>query len=347
MGRTRARRSASAEARNKRDSWVACTGCDGWIGIEDTPFESVEEASAATQYVCKQCVRLNVLREEFAQSLRQHKEECALQLDNTEAGLNDALSQLSRETHTREELQARVYQLQAQLDGLKSTTEETQTENLEESHRAVTVDGTSHLSQTRCEEPRAHDRGPNQGTRRPTGWKPNLGKKPRKQLGKSTKETGPSNTEEPSQQDSSREPPNKSRCAFIYGGRNAFRMKYTTLRTVKWNRLVQYRTWKDATLQKVMTEMDDAADIWSAPEAVGVVHCGCSDIVDNDASPDISIQELKSKLQTWQARASKHRFIVYGVPEPEHNEVIQKKFKLWNEKLRDVCNELGPIRGVC
>ncbi|KAH6946036.1 hypothetical protein HPB50_011279 [Hyalomma asiaticum] len=132
---------------------------------------------------------------------------------------------------------------------------------------------------------------------------PVLGKKRRKQLGKSPKETGPSNKEEPHQDERSREPPNKSRCAFIYGDRNAFRMKYTTLRAVKWNRLIQYRTWKDATLQK----------------------------------------ELKTKIQTWQAGANKHRFIVYGVPVPEQcNEVMQKKCTQWNEKLRKVCDELGP-----
>ncbi|KAH6947146.1 hypothetical protein HPB50_017219 [Hyalomma asiaticum] len=366
MGKTRGKRSASAEARNKRDSWVACTSCDGWIGIEDTPFETVEEASAATQYVCKQCVRLNVLRDEFAQSLRQHKEQCALQLENTEARLSEALSQLSRETHMREELQARVSQLQARLDDPKSATEETQTKKPEGLHHAVTDNGTSHLSQKECKEPGAHDGRPTQETQGSQpgslqlrkaectqldgecalevhGWTPVLGKKRRKQLGKSPKETGPSNKEEPHQDERSREPPNKSRCAFIYGDRNAFRMKYTTLRAVKWNRLVQYRTWKDATLQKVMAEMDAAADIWSAPEAVVVIQCGCCDIADNDSSPDTSIQELKTKIQTWQAGANKHRFIVYGVPVPEQcNEVMQKKCTQWNEKLRKVCDELGP-----
>ncbi|KAL3187102.1 hypothetical protein MRX96_026026 [Rhipicephalus microplus] len=119
-------------------------------------------------------------------------------------------------------------------------------------------------------------------------------------------------------------------------------MRHTTLRAVKWNRLVQFRTWKDATLQNVMDEMDAAVDIWSAPEAVVVVNCGSSDIVDSDASPDIIIQELKVRMQTWQARANKHRFIAYGVPEPEHrNDVMLSECKLWNEKLRKVCDELG------
>ncbi|KAH7983363.1 hypothetical protein HPB52_011501 [Rhipicephalus sanguineus] len=365
MGRTRAKRSPSAEASNKRDSWVACTSCDVWIDIEDTPFESVEEASATAHYDCKQCVRLNVLREEFAQLMRQHKEECMLQLENTETRLNDALSQLGRETRMREELQARVSQLQTQLDDLKSATEGSQTEKPEGSpHAATDNNGTSRLPQKEEKEPRAQDKVPNQaapgsrsGSLEPReeersqlddecalevqGWRPTLGNKKRKKLGKSSRETGSFNKEEPKQERFG-EPLNKSRCAFIYGDRNAFRMRYTTLRTVKWNRLVQFRTWKDATLQKVMAEMDAAVDIWSAPEAVVVVHCGSSDIVDNDTSPDIPIQELKSRMQTWQERANKHRFIVYGVPEPEHcNDVMQKKCKLWNEKLRKICDELG------
>ncbi|KAH7982226.1 hypothetical protein HPB52_003504 [Rhipicephalus sanguineus] len=365
MGRTRGKRSPSAEASNKRDSWVACTSCDVWIDIEDTPFESVEEASATAHYDCKQCVRLNILREEFTQLLRRHKEECALQLENTETRLSDALSQLGRETRMREELQARVSQLQTQLNDLKSATEGSQTEKLEGSHHVATDSATSRLPQKEDKKRRARDKEPNQaapgscpGSLEPRGeecsqvddecalevqeWRPTLRNKKRNDLGKSSSEMRSSNKEELKQQERFREPLNKSRCAFIYGDRNAFRLRHTTLRTVKWNKLVQYRTWKDATLQKVMTEMDAAVDIWSAPEAVVVVHCGSSDIVDNDASPDIPIQELKSRMQTWQARANKHRFIVYGVPEPEHcNDIMQRKCKLWNEKLRKVCDELG------
>ncbi|KAL3207402.1 hypothetical protein MRX96_010188 [Rhipicephalus microplus] len=69
MGRMRAKRSPSTEATNKRHSWVACTSCDVRIDIEDTPFETVEEASMTAHYDCKQCV----LREEFALFSRQQK----------------------------------------------------------------------------------------------------------------------------------------------------------------------------------------------------------------------------------------------------------------------------------
>ncbi|KAL1473497.1 hypothetical protein MTO96_038625 [Rhipicephalus appendiculatus] len=162
MGRTRAKRSSSAEARNKRDSWVACTICDVWIDIEDSPFESVEEASAVAHYDCKQCVRLNVLREEFAQLLRQNKQESVLKLENTETRLNDALRPLGQETRMREELQAWVSQLPTQLDDLKSAAEVSLTEKLEGSHRAATDNGTSHLLRMESKEPRAHDKGPNQ-----------------------------------------------------------------------------------------------------------------------------------------------------------------------------------------
>ncbi|KAH7957314.1 hypothetical protein HPB52_017395 [Rhipicephalus sanguineus] len=273
MGRTRAKRSQSAEASNKRDSWVACTSCDVWIDIEVTPFESVAEASATAHYDCKHCVRLNVLLEESAQLLRQHKEECVLQLENTETRVNDALSQLGRETRMRKEPQARVSQLQTQLDDQKSATEGSQTEKLEESHHAATDNGMSRLPQKEDRKPRAHDKEPDKasrschdkaapgscsGTHEPRReersqlddecasealeWRPTLGNKRRQELGKSSREMGSSNKEEFKQHERFREAPNKSRCTFLYGDRNAFRMRHTTLRTVKWNRLVQYRT---------------------------------------------------------------------------------------------------------
>ncbi|KAH8035675.1 hypothetical protein HPB51_007919 [Rhipicephalus microplus] len=146
------------------------------------------------------------------------------------------------------------------------------------------------------------------------GWRPTLGNKKRKELGKSSRETGSSNKEVPKQQKRFTEPPNE----------------------------VQFRTWKNATLQNRMDEKDAALDILSAPEAVVAVHFGSSGIVDSDASPDIIIQEIKARMQAWQARANKHRFIAYGVPEPEHcNDVMLSKYKLWNETLRKACDELG------
>ncbi|KAH7936291.1 hypothetical protein HPB52_021332 [Rhipicephalus sanguineus] len=180
--------------------------------------------------------------------------------------MNDALSQLDRETRMREELQARVSQLQTQLGDLKSATEGSQTEKPEGSPHAATDNGTSRLPQKEHKEPRAQEEVPNQaapgsrsGSLEPReeersqlyeecalevqGWRPTLGNKKRKKLGKSSRETGSFNKEEPKQERFG-EPLNKSRCAFIYGDRNAFRMRYTTLRTVKWNRLVQFRTWK-------------------------------------------------------------------------------------------------------
>ncbi|KAL3258311.1 hypothetical protein MRX96_016699 [Rhipicephalus microplus] len=57
--------------------------------------------------------------------------------------------------------------------------------------------------------------------------------------------------------------------------------------------------------------------------------------------------ELKA-MQTWQVRSNEHHFIAYGVPGPEHcNDVMLSKFKLWNEKLRKVCDELAQQGGVC
>lgn len=110
---------------------MACTSYDVWIDIEDTPFETVEKASATANYDCKQCVRLNVLREEFAQLLRQHKEECVLQLENTKTKLNDVLSQLGRETCMHQNLEAQVSQLHTQLDDLKSAAEGSRTKKPE------------------------------------------------------------------------------------------------------------------------------------------------------------------------------------------------------------------------
>ncbi|KAL3210416.1 hypothetical protein MRX96_037167 [Rhipicephalus microplus] len=58
-------------------------------------------------------------------------------------------------------------------------------------------------------------------------------------------------------------------------------------------------------------------------------------------SPHI-LQKLKARMQTWQARANKNCFIAYNVPDPECcNGVMLSKRKLWNEKLRKVCDELG------
>ncbi|KAL3218074.1 hypothetical protein MRX96_006054 [Rhipicephalus microplus] len=269
----------------------------------------------------------------------------------------------------REELQVQVSQLQTQLDDLKSATEGSRTEKSEGSHHAATEDnGTSRLPQEEDKERHTRDKVHSQATpgsyseplepRREErsqlddecalelqGWRPILGNKKRKELGKNSRETGSSNKEVPKQQKRFREPPNEGRCAFIYEDKNAFRMRHTTLGAVKWNRLVQFRTCKDATfqnVQNVIDEMDDAVDIWRAPEAVVVINYESSDIVNSDASPDIIIQELKARMQTWQARANKHRFIAYGVPEQEHcNDVMLSKCKLWNEKLGKVCDELG------
>ncbi|KAL3210417.1 hypothetical protein MRX96_037168 [Rhipicephalus microplus] len=196
----RAQQSPSAEASDKKDSLVARTSCDVWIDIEDTPFETVEEASATAHYDCKQCVRLNVLREDFAQCLRQHKE-CVLQLGYTETKLNDALSQLALETRMLEELQAQLSQLQAQLDDLKFVTEGSRTEKSEGLHHAATEDNdTSRLPQEEDKERHTRDKVRSQAAPRSCseplqprrkersqldeecalelqGWKPTLGNK--------------------------------------------------------------------------------------------------------------------------------------------------------------------------
>ncbi|KAL3186229.1 hypothetical protein MRX96_027955 [Rhipicephalus microplus] len=41
----------------------------------------------------------------------------------------------------------------------------------------------------------------------------------------------------------------KERHAFIYGDESAARMKHTVLRTVKWNKLVDYRVSDGASIQ--------------------------------------------------------------------------------------------------
>lgn len=40
--------------------------------------------------------------------------------------------------------------------------------------------------------------------------------------------------------------------------------------------------------------------------------------------------------------ASKHRFIVYGVPEGFRDEAFRVICKQWNQQVRDVCIEVGP-----
>lgn len=81
---------------------------------------------------------------------------------------------------------------------------------------------------------------------------------------------------------------------------------------------------------------------FGVPQAVVVVNCESSDIVHSDASPSIILQVLNVRMQMWQARANKHRFNVYGVPEPKHfNHVMLSNCTLWNEKLWKVCGELG------
>ncbi|KAH7974707.1 hypothetical protein HPB49_018360 [Dermacentor silvarum] len=100
---------------------------------------------------------------------------------------------------------------------------------------------------------------------------------------------------------------------------------------------------KDASLQEVTEEVDAAADVWDATEAIVTLHAGFNDVVDRDISSEKLARELKSKIQTWQARACKHRYIVYGVPKSTlSNDTVREKCKLLNDNLKRVCTELGP-----
>lgn len=172
-------------------------------------------------------------------------------------------------------------------------------------------------------------------------WQIQLSKAQRKKMRKLSspkepsgrKQSSPEEPSRPSNQEAPRDakdPPQANRQVFLYGDGNAGKMKYAVAPAAKWSKFIHYKTKKDVTLQ-VLQEVDEAKCVWSVPEAMVILHAGLYDIVRN-TSPEEVARKLSHMLQAWQGRASKHRFIVYGVPEGFRDEAFRVICKQWNQQ---------------
>ncbi|KAH7971834.1 hypothetical protein HPB52_003224 [Rhipicephalus sanguineus] len=87
MPRTRGARASRESASDDAPvvGWVMCAACEEWVKLDNTPFETVEEADAAASYRCHKCEALRILREEFALLIKLETEKWHLTVENVKA----------------------------------------------------------------------------------------------------------------------------------------------------------------------------------------------------------------------------------------------------------------------
>ncbi|KAH7961194.1 hypothetical protein HPB52_005391 [Rhipicephalus sanguineus] len=65
--------------------WVFCVGCEVWVDLECTPFETVEEARAAPAFTCRQCEKIDTVKAEMTSLVKQQADDSKLLIANLEA----------------------------------------------------------------------------------------------------------------------------------------------------------------------------------------------------------------------------------------------------------------------
>lgn len=65
--------------------------------------------------------------------------------------------------------------------------------------------------------------------------------------------------------------------------------------------------------------IEEAEDIWSAPEAIVVFHAGLNDLSQPGACPQQPVSALQSHLLSWHERARRNSFLIYAVPAAAHD----------------------------
>ncbi|KAL1424367.1 hypothetical protein MTO96_020292 [Rhipicephalus appendiculatus] len=126
------------------------------------------------------------------------------------------------------------------------------------------------------------------------------------------------------------------------GNGNAARLKRAALKAVGWNKSVIFRAKEGATLQELCSPVDQAEDIWQAPEAIVVLHAGSLEISNGSSTPDSSTSQLRVLLTKWLQKAQGHRFVVYALTvRGSSSETHSTPCRDWNVVVRKMCEELG------
>ncbi|KAL1475300.1 hypothetical protein MTO96_037387 [Rhipicephalus appendiculatus] len=97
MGRKVDRKTGSGSSSQE---WVFCIGCEAWVDLECTPFETVEEARAWPGFTCRQCEKIHTVKAEMTSLVKQQADGSKLLIANLEARFEREMNAYKSECET-------------------------------------------------------------------------------------------------------------------------------------------------------------------------------------------------------------------------------------------------------
>ncbi|KAL1485946.1 hypothetical protein MTO96_047160 [Rhipicephalus appendiculatus] len=410
MGRKVDRKTGSGSSSQE---WVFCVGCEAWVDLECTPFETVEEARAAPAFTCRQCEKIDTVKAEMTSLVKQQADDSKLLIANLEARFEREMNAYKSACET-----LRVTLQETQKEKKESTKEyETLKRALQEEQKqrellrdeiaalrlafqettacrsAMVPSGTAEAPRgdgTASREDGAANASSSEGTvneagepeKTPPTHRGGTGNVQTKTKARAKRRPGANGAQAqttkscadvvrggheeiflqggkeqglagPKAQVTPEAAPKRhleklgasaqrDRLAFVYGDGNAARLKRAALKAVGWNKKVIFRAKEGATLQELCSAVDQAEDIWQAPEAIVVLHAGSLEISNGSSTPDSSTSQLRVLLTKWLQKAQGHRFVVYALTgRGSSSETHSTPCRDWNVAVRKMCEELG------
>ncbi|XP_040358191.1 uncharacterized protein LOC121047193 [Ixodes scapularis] len=357
-----------AKKRGKRDkASVECEGCEKWVDISETPFESCTEAENST-YKCKECkeneVRRITLEEEIERQVNALREAMRVKLEEAKTeraaiesrmlakleeertlriATEEKLNAIMQEERNKREKLGEVFNEwmkscepeQMTVNGAENAPQQLEPRNGVKEKMTYHTDGKETVSFSQ-ERTGSGDLDKEQG-RQTTG-----GQTERSQH-RNYKEALMRQRADPDDGTKKQDKEKKvDKRVLVVGDTNAFKIKRATLKVVDYDKKVHFATKPGAQLRESLERAERDGKIWNAEAGVVVIHAGVTDVQGEESVEEMAA-ELGKRLEDWTTRAPKHSFMVYEVPEiKDKGDPLKERCAKWNRLSREISQQLGP-----
>ncbi|CAN8013415.1 unnamed protein product, partial [Ixodes persulcatus] len=346
------REGGARKAMNSEDGMVKCEGCDRWIYLEATPFDTLAEAETS-RYRCALCIKIEVLKETLQNARVKAKEEWRGREECLKTLLEAEREARKAEEQRRGDLERRVAELGKALEETQRSWGRERRENNPgatqgENQRTNTDEDEEGANATLPVDP-GRDRNRSDSNRRESDNKEREARERKEHSTEPGSKEAPQPPRAHPTQPMQSEPMQQRRAAstplrppkevkreiIVAGDGNVGRFAEALVREVGVKDSVEFLYQEGATVDQVHEAIREYEELAREIPRKYVLHLGCTEVLQGKT------EYLTAKLEeTWKERGAE--VIICSVPQATNQDKErQKEVVKANTSIQAMCQRIG------